>query len=166
MKGQRTLIALLLMACSVVGQTPGQKKTTENLEQEILRLDAELFDAILRADVAARERIAADDLIYTTYYGSALNKVEWMAHVTKPAPASYKQLRDDLRVRILGDTVIVSGRFTIKTQSPSSTSRSQSRYTNVYAKRQGEWKLIAAQVTGVAKHLRDFYNIDKDSGKP
>ena len=166
MKLQHALIVLLLAACSVIAQTSDQKKTPEKLEQGILKLDAELFDAIWRADVVARERIAADDLIYTTYYGSALNKVEWIAHVTKPAPASSRQLRDDLRVRILGDTAIVTGRLTIKTENPQSTGRSQSRYTNIYAKRQGEWKLVAAQVTGVAKHLRDFYNIDKESGKP
>ena len=166
MKLQHTLIVLLLAACPVIAQTSEQKKTSENLEQEILKLDAELFDAISRADVVARERIAADDLIYTTYYGSALNKAEWIAHVTKPAPASSKQLRDDLRIRILGDTAIVTGRLTIKIENPQSTGRIQSRYTNVYAKRQGEWKLVAAQVTEVAKHLRDFYNIDKESGKP
>jgi ketosteroid isomerase-like protein len=165
-KPQLALIVLLLAACSVVAQISEQKKPSGNAEQEILKLDADLFDAIWRADVAARERIAADDLIYTTHYGSALNKAEWMAHVTKPAPASSKQLRDDLRVRVSGDTAIVSGRLTIKIENPHSTGRVQSRYTNVYAKRQGEWKLLAAQVTEVAKHLRDFYNIDKESGKP
>jgi ketosteroid isomerase-like protein len=125
-----------------------------------------LFDAVRRADVGARERIAADDLIYITHYGSALNKVEWMAHVTKPIPASSRQLRDDLRVRISGDTAIVSGRLTIKIVNPHSTGRVQSRYMNVYVRRQGEWKLVAAQVTEVAKSLRDFYNIDQESGKP
>lgn len=161
------IVLLLTLPLIAFSQTPEpQKSENINVEREILKLDAELFDAISRADVLARTRIAADDLIYTTHYGSALNKAEWIAHVTKPAPVSSKQLRDYLRVRILGDTAIVTGRLTIKIENPQSTGRIQARYTNVYAKRQGEWKLVAAQVTEVAKNLRDFYNIDKESDKP
>ena len=161
-------ILLLIVSSSVLSQTPEQKKKVENgnVKQDILKLDAELFDAISRADAAARERIAADDLIYITHYGSALNKAEWIAHVTKPAPPSSKQIRDELSVRVLGDTAIVTGRLTMKIVLPQSIGKVQSRYTNVYAKRQGQWRLITAQVTEVAKHLRDFYNIDKESGNP
>ncbi|HZG51557.1 MAG TPA: nuclear transport factor 2 family protein [Pyrinomonadaceae bacterium] len=166
MKRQYTLIVWLLAACTVIAQTPEEKRISENLEQEILKVDGELLDAIWRADVKMRERIADDALIYTTYYGSVLNKAEWIAHVGKSAPASSRQIRDDLRIRISGDTAIVSGRVTVKIENPHSTGRIQSRYTNVYVKRQGEWKLIAAQVTEVKKQLRDFYNIDKESGKP
>jgi hypothetical protein len=148
-------------------QTPEPKKNeSNNVEQEILKLDAELFDAIWRADTKERERIAADDLIYTTYYGSTLNKSEWLAHVTKPTPQNSKQIRDDLKVRVFGDTVVINGRLTMKVVNPQSVGRVQSRYTNVYAKRQGQWRLVVAQVTEVAKHLRDFYNIDKESGTP
>ncbi len=167
---KRTLalaILILAMPLIVFSQTPDPgKNESSSVEQEILRLDAALFDALWRADVKDRERIAADDLIYTTYYGSALNKAEWLAHVTKPAPQNSKQIRDDLRVRLVGDTAIVNGRLMVKIVNPHSEGRGQHRYTNVYVKQQGRWKLIAAQVTGVAKHLRDFYNIDKGSGKP
>lgn len=161
-------ILMLLAPLVAFSQTPERKQKGRNasVEQEILKLDAELFDAIWRADVKERERIAADDLIYTTYYGSALNKAEWLAHVTKPAPQNSKQIRDDLKARVFGDTAVVTGRLTMKVVNPQSEGRIQSRYTNVYAKRQGQWKLVAAQVTEVAKHLRDFHNIDKESGTP
>ena len=169
MKRNLTLTILMLIAPLVTfSQTPEQKRkgAGESVEHEILKLDAELFDAVWRADVKERERIAADDLIYITYYGSALNKAEWIAHVTKPAPQNSKQIRDDLKVRVFGDTAVVSGRLTVKVVNPQSEGRIQSRYTNVYARRQGQWKLVVAQVTEVAKNLRDFYNIDKESGTP
>ena len=161
-------ILLLIVSSFALAQTSEQKRKGEssNVEHDILKLDAELFDAISRADVEVRDRIAADDLIYITHYGSALNKAEWIAHVTKPAPPNSKQIRDELSVRILGDTAIVTGRLTMKIVLPQSIGKVQSRYINVYAKRQGQWRLITAQVTEVAKHLRDFYNIDKESGNP
>jgi hypothetical protein len=159
---------MLIAQLVAFSQTPKQKQKGGggSVEQEILKLDAALFDAVWRADVKERERIAAEDLIYTTYYGSALDKAEWMAHVTKPAPENSKQIRDDLKTRVFGDTVVVTGRLTMKVVSPQSEGRIQSRYTNVYAKRQGQWKLVAAQVTEVAKHLRDFHNIDKENSTP
>ena len=51
---------------------------------------------------------------------------------------------DDARIRIFGDVALVHG-FGTFTRLDGTTG--QSRYTDVYAKANGNWKAISAQIT-------------------
>src|SRR5207245_7214296 len=79
--------------------------------------------------------------------GKVGNKSEAIAEVKAPADASYSLTSDDVKVSVYGDTAIVTGRVTEKGIFNGRSLNSQSRYTDVWVKRNGLWQVVAAQNT-------------------
>jgi hypothetical protein len=51
---------------------------------------------------------------------------------------------------VYGETAIVTGRATTKGRSPSGEITGWFRYTRLYVKRPGQWRLVAFQGTPIA----------------
>src|SRR5437763_10526050 len=142
--------ALLFVAASpfIYSQTD-TRATSGNakVEQEIRRLEREWFDSYVRGDRAAFDRIVADDALMTYGNGKVGNKSEAIAEIKAPADASYSLTSDDVQVRLYADTAIVTGRVTEKGTFNGRSLNSQSRYTDVWVRRNGRWQVVAAQST-------------------
>ena len=143
-------IALLVIAASsfAYGQTDA-RAASENgkVEQEIRRLERQWFESYVRGDRAAFDLIVADDAVMTYGNGKVGNKSEAIAEIKAPADASYSLTSDDVQVRLYGDTAIVTGRVTEKGTFNGRSLNSQSRYTDVWVRRNGRWQVVAAQST-------------------
>ncbi len=130
------------------GQTYSSKASQNaKAEQEIRRLEREWFDSYIRGDRAAFDRIVANDAVITYGNGKVGNKSEAMAEIKAPADSSYSLTSDDVQVRVYEDTVIVTGRVTEKGTFNGRNVNSQSRYTDVWVRRNGRWQIAAAQNT-------------------
>jgi len=57
----------------------------------------------------------------------------------------------DLRVRVYGNTAIVTGRAMQKGVENAKDYSGENRFTRVYVKKEGRWVSVALQVTLVAK---------------
>ena len=142
--------ALFVVAASsfAYGQTnAGPASGSAKVEQEIRTLEHEWFDSYVRGNRAAFDRIVADDAVMTYGNGKVGNKSEAIAEVKAPADASYSLTSDDVKVSVYGDTAIVTGRVTEKGIFNGRSVNSQSRYTDVWVKRNGLWQVVAAQNT-------------------
>lgn len=144
------VIGLFVVAASpfTFGQTNsrGVAQNTK-VEQEIKKLEREWFDAYVRGDRAAFDRIVADDVVITYGNGSVGNKSQAIAEIKAPADSSYSLTSDDIQVRVYGETAIVTGRVTEKGTFNGRGLNSQSRYTDVWVRRNGRWQVVAAQST-------------------
>src|SRR5438874_2310862 len=143
-------IALLVIAASsfAYGQTDARTASrTAKVEQEIKKLEREWFESYLRGDRAAFDLIVADDAVMTYGNGKVGNKSEAIAEIKAPADASYSLTGDDVQVRVYGDTAIVTGRVTEKGIFNGHSINSQSRYTDVWIRRNARWQVVAAQNT-------------------
>ena len=107
------------------------------------RLNQEYIDAFMNADVEwYREHLAADFVVIESD-GSVLNKEEFLRNTAKgPDVTEYKL--QDVNVRIYGTVALVqaTGFWTGKDGS-----QGLSRYIDVYAKTNDEWKTVSAQIT-------------------
>jgi ketosteroid isomerase-like protein len=61
-----------------------------------------------------------------------------------------------VKVRVYGDAAVVTGRATIKGQLKTGADSAQDisgqyRYTRVYVKQQGQWRLVSFQFAPVAQ---------------
>src|SRR6202521_1903031 len=142
--------ALLVVAASsfAYGQTDARATSgNAKVDQEIRRLEREWFDSYVRGDRAAFDRIVADDAVITYGNGKVGNKSEAIAEIKAPADASYSLTSDDVQVRVYGDTAIVTGRVPEKGAFNGRSLNSQSRYTDVWVRRNGRWQVVAAQST-------------------
>ena len=86
-------------------------------ERELLTVNKQYDEAIMRADVAALERIFADEFIYTNPKADVLDKKQQIAALSSGDVKLADAKSDDVRIRIYGETAVMTGRFTAKAES-------------------------------------------------
>jgi len=139
---------LVMIMASVFAQGQGNKA-----EQEILNLEQQWQDALLKSDVAALEKIYAEGLIYTHSSAATDTKASYIAKI-KSGASKYQTLkRDDIKVNIFGDTAIVTTHWLVTSIGDGKTHNTNARYIHVYVKQKGQkgkWQMVAHQSTPVA----------------
>jgi uncharacterized protein (TIGR02246 family) len=115
---------------------------------EVRALERQWLDAYEKRDAEAMKRIVADD--FTIYFGdgSMQTKADILAMLArgagKPGPTF---TTEDVRARVYGDTVILTGRVITEMQRGDGTkSRDASRYTDTYVRRNGQWQVVASHL--------------------
>ncbi len=107
-------------------------------------------------DPAAHDRFWADDLVYTGASGKVRTKAEIMKSVREdaakpPDPNAPKATysAEDVMVHDLGEFAIVNFRLVAKTDDKGKVETSYYRNTGTFAKRNGQWKVVAWQATKI-----------------
>jgi len=118
---------------------------------ELRALERQWLDAYSRRDAAVLQRIEADDFTITYPDGKVLTRADEIENMKKAAPQDGSAAHtEDTKVRLFGDVAILTGRYLV-TRGDSGPTISESRYTDVYAKRQGRWQVVASQLTGIPR---------------
>jgi ketosteroid isomerase-like protein len=153
---KRMIVVAVLAITAASFLAPGQmkdKKTSQNsiAEQELRERLREWDQAYLRRDTEGLSRILADDFVFTHASGAVMNKSRYiMACIKAPDIALEAPSRsDDVKVRVYGETAVVTSRATQRGQSLNSNSTAQYRYTDVWVKQQGRWRSVASQATRI-----------------
>ena len=142
------IVAALALAASAPAAAQGQKKAG-GAEREILALDREWADAMVRADRAALERIFSDDLIVSSGDGTLRDKKGELGDGGSEIK-TYFFNTDDLRVRVYGGAAVVTGHAKWRINYKGRDIDNERRYTCVYAKERGRWRMVAMHLTRVA----------------
>lgn len=123
------------------GKSPAPKKgaaAKPAIESPISKLEKQFFEAVGNQDAATLERIVALDFLGTETNGLLLNKQDFIAR-TKTV-AIQTGTPEDIKVRLVGTTGIVTGQINWSNQKPN-------RFTAVWLLRQGRWQLASWQTT-------------------
>lgn len=121
----------------------------ESLKQEIESLEAELAQAMLHNDVAALDRLLADEVIFTDPQGGVINKVQDLAlHQAGVLVVTTYEV-DDLTSLVLDSTAVTNMKVKVVGTFKDEPFEGIYRYTRTYLKQNGQWKIIAAQATAV-----------------
>jgi len=149
-----TLILILAMTIShlALGRVKEQKAASSGrAEQELIKLDNELTGATIRGDVAALDRILAENLIYTHSSGRVETKAQFLAGL-KSGEVKYESInRDDVKVQVLGEAAVLTGHAVVRLNSKGQVMNLNLRFMRVYAKQQGRWQAVAYQSTHIAQ---------------
>jgi ketosteroid isomerase-like protein len=128
-------VVLLLLSLSASAQ--------ESSGQDILKIEEQWTQALLKADADYLERLYTDDIVYTHTNGMVNTKAEFLASL-KAGKAKYLSLeRSELKVRNYGDTAIVTFRALIKVNAVTLPSQ----IIHVFVRQNGEWRMAAYQST-------------------
>jgi ketosteroid isomerase-like protein len=117
-------------------------------EQDLLKLEREWLDSYIKGDEDTMARIESDDFTITYQDGSVRTKSDELANLKKrtgPPDPSLTMSTEDVKVRIYGDTAVLTGVFVAK----SAEHLERSRYTDVYVKKDGAWRVVASHLTSV-----------------
>lgn len=122
-----------------------QSNGSPEAERELIKLNAEYDQAIMRGDAAALERIFADEYIYTNPKCEVVGKKEQIAELSSAAAKLEGAKSDDVRIRVYGETAVMTGRFTARSRRDGKDFNIDERYTAVWVRRDGRWQLVAEQ---------------------
>jgi len=113
--------------------------------QQLLDLEHRWLTAAMQRDIPSLKEILADDFMDVTYKGGLRDKADHMQ--SSVAPSKSKQTLEELKVRLYGDTGIVTGLNVVVTVDGSTTYKI--RFTDVFVKRGGRWQAVSAQESPV-----------------
>ena len=107
-------------------------------------LNAHYIRAFVESDTEWYREHLSDDFVCTLANGRRIDKDEFLER-NAGGPGVTDVMYDEIDVRPLGDVALVHG-VTSYTREGSPMSR---RYTDVWRRRDGRWRAVAAQVTPV-----------------
>jgi ketosteroid isomerase-like protein len=106
-------------------------------------LNAGYIRSVRESDVAWFERHLADDFLNGNPDGTLVDRAGFLKQIARPIPVADFRC-DDVHIRVLGDVAIIHAR-TLYTKPDGS--KGAGRYTDVWARRGGEWLCVCADVT-------------------
>jgi uncharacterized protein (TIGR02246 family) len=138
-------VMIFLAAAIASGQEQGggTKDQGRAVEQAIRKLDNERIQAQIHADAAALERIYADDFIGVGPSGTVRTKPQVISDFTSGDLRFQSITTDDVQVRVYGNAAVETGRSTMNGQDKGKPVPRDTRFTRVWIKQQGRWRLVA-----------------------
>ena len=140
--------AFSLAALSAV-PAGAQMGATASVEEQIKKMEKERAAAVVKADVATLEGLTSDDYILINANGQLSNKAETMNNIKTGVIKLTSNEVSDMKVRVYGDTAIVTGKSTAKGTIAGRELKGPVLFTRVYVKKDGTWKSVAFQQTPV-----------------
>src|ERR1700746_88167 len=105
------------------------------MEEELLRVEEEFVDAIAKNDLEAIERFVTDDWIIINADGEIIDRERFLG-VIKSAALTHEMMEsDDIRVRVYGNSAVVSALTRSKGKFMGQEFTTRERSTDVFVKR-------------------------------
>ena len=110
--------------------------------ETLTALNRDYIASVQNSDVKRFDEMLADDFLNTNPDGTLLDKAGFLKQIA-PRAAISNLACHDVNVRVMGDFAIIHARtsYTKPDGNPGG-----GRYTDIWAKRGGQWRCVAAQV--------------------
>lgn len=120
----------------------------ETGDDEVRSAHQRWFDGLVSGDVAGLGMLLADDVTFHTPGGAAETEANFLENI-RAGRLKYESVApQDPRIRVYGDTAIVTGRVSIRYRWQDAPVLERLYYTAVYGKwNYSRWKLLAWQST-------------------
>jgi ketosteroid isomerase-like protein len=144
----RRILVIAVVALTATSIALGQKQSASgdqrsNVEQTIRQLDNERIQAQIGADAVALDRIYADDFIGVGPSGTVRTKTQVISDFTSGDLKFQSITTDEVQVRVYENTAVETGLSTMVGQDKGKTVPRDTRFTRVWVKQQGRWRLVA-----------------------
>lgn len=141
-------LVIAVLALALTSIVMAQEQSTagtqrSNIEQVIRQLDGERIQAQIGADAAALDRIYADDFIGVGPSGTVRTKKQVILDFTSGTLKFQSITTDEVQVRVYENTALETGLSTMDGQDKGKTVPRNTRFTRVWVKHQGFWRLVA-----------------------
>jgi ketosteroid isomerase-like protein len=138
-----TGIASALIVVALMAQTDTTTAALVDIEQQLTKL-------VLAGDRDGYSAFLADDWSVINTDGNVLTKEQVLREMFVTGERRIDAIAiDDVKVRPLGDVAIVTGRTVASGKLRGATVTATLRFTDVFARRDGRWQIVASQGTRV-----------------
>ena len=133
------------------GNPSASSAATGDATQEINALLDQYTEALIKKDLAALDRIWADDLTFVNPRGELLNKQNRMDNL-KSGSTAFKSIQEsEEHIRTYGQTVVANFKVALEAQYSGQDSSGNYRVITVWARPKGTWQMVAVHMTRIAQ---------------
>ena len=121
--------------------------SAQSTENEIKKLEMDRAAAVVKGDVAYVDKQTADDYMFINMFGQVTDKKQLLDGMKSGALKISADDISDLKVRVYGNTAVVTGKSDIKGTIGGKDASGMSLFTRVFVKKGGHWQTVALQQT-------------------
>ncbi len=140
------VVAVLALTATSIALCQQQSASTNHrtsVERAIRQVDSERIQAQIGADAVALDRIYADDFIGVGPSGTVRTKPQVISDFTSGDLKFQSITTDEVQVRVYEKTAVETGLSTMVGQDKGKAVPRDTRFTRVWVKEQGRWRLVA-----------------------
>jgi len=116
-----------------------------------LKIEKEFAQAIVSNDLEGIGRIVADEWIIIDPNGEIVDRTRFFEVIKSGALTHEMMESEDLRVRVYGDSAVVTAVTRTKGTFMGQNFSTQERATDVFVKRDGRWQCVLTHLTRFPK---------------
>jgi ketosteroid isomerase-like protein len=131
------ILCLLLVSVGVAAQEKSDAAT-------IRALETKWTESYKQHSIDILSSLLAEDFVITVEDGSTFSKAGYISHTADSSVKVEVAEQSDLKIRIHGDTAIVTGAYYEKGESNGKRYEYHDRLTDVWMKVGGKWKVVAS----------------------
>ena len=136
---------------AAVSSPPLERDQRMTAEEELLKLEKEFAKAIVKNDLEGIGRLVADDWIIIDPNGGIVDRTRFFEVIKSGALTHEMMESEDFRVRVYGDSAVVTGVTRTKGKFMGQEFSTQERATDVLVKRDGRWQCVLTHLTRFPK---------------
>jgi len=145
----------LLAAAVLIGLATPTLADVAGDERDLKQLTADIQAAVVDENLAFLEGVLHPDYVHTRPNGVVSDRGQFLASVKQDEAepnVNYDKLTSkDIKVRLYGDTAVLTGRSGIASDDAAGALNGETRWTRIFLRQGGKWKLVAFQATLVPK---------------
>ena len=141
-----TLILCLLIAAA--GTSPAQEKSDA---ATVRALELKWTESYKERSIDILSSLLAEDFVITIEDGSIYSKAGYISHSADGSTKVQVAELSDLKVRMHGDTAIVTGAYHERGESNGKPYEYHDRLTDVWMKSGGKWQVVASHYSVPSK---------------
>jgi ketosteroid isomerase-like protein len=121
----------------------------DQIPADLQILEEEWDRAIVSNDATAIGRFVADDWVIIGPEGQVIDQVRFLSVIESGALKHESMKSEEVRVRVYGDTAILTARTKSKGEFAGQAFATDERSTSVYSKIEGRWQCVLTQLTPI-----------------
>ena len=123
--------------------------------KEIEGLEQDWRQAVLSSNIPVLDHLLADDYLGVTANGTLETKADLLA-LRRGGTVKFSELNlSDLKVRVYGDTAVVTSRAEVTGTNGGTDISGHYRYTRVYNRREGQWRIVSFEASRIVDASHD-----------
>jgi Ketosteroid isomerase homolog len=117
------------------------------MEEELLKIEEEFTEAIIKNDLEGIGRLVTDDWIIIDPNGEIVDRTRFIEVIKSGALTHDMMESEDFRIRVYRDSAVVTAVTRTKGKFMGQEFSTQERATDVFVKRDGRWRCVLTHLT-------------------
>lgn len=150
-RGRRSNLLLAAALCLLLAAPAFAMphRDSKGVHKKIEALEMQWRDAVVHNNVSVMDHLLADDYLGISANGTVETKAEELAQSRAGTLRIQSLDISDIKVRVFGNTAVVTSKAELTGMNGQSDISGNYRYTRVYNKRFGQWKIISFEASRI-----------------